>query len=161
MESSWGLTDTGAAVAAGVLAGLIMIVPIYMGLAVMPRHMKMDLLKLMGTMMTPLSGITYPIGLMLHLGMSIVFALIHVVLYDVFDITSAFAAWGILFGLGHALIAGMGFGMMPVMHRGIKDGIVEAPGLMTLSYPPATTLGFVMVHVLFGVLVGAFYEAFS
>ena len=160
MESSAGLTDTGAAVIAGLLAGLIMIVPMYMGLAMMPRHMKMDLLKLMGTMMMPLSRFTYPVGLMLHLSMSIVFALIHVVLYDAFDINSAFAAWGILFGLGHALISGVGFGLMPMMHRGIKDGIVEAPGFMALSYPSATTSGFVMVHVLFGVLVGVFYEAF-
>ena len=160
MESSSGLSDTGAAVIAGVLAGLIMIVPMYIGLAMMPRHMKMDLLKLMGTVMMPVTGITYPIGLMLHIGMSIVFALIHVVLYDAFDINSSFAAWGILFGLGHAVISGIGFGMMPTMHRGIKDGIVDAPGFMAVNYPSVTTSGFVMVHVLFGVLVGAFYEAF-
>lgn len=152
--------NTGAAVAAGVLAGLVMIVPIYMGLAMMPRHMKMDLLKLMGTMMTPLSGMTYPIGLMAHLGASIVFALIHVAFFNLFDIDSSLAAWGILFGLVHAAITGMAFGMMPSMHRGIKDGIVEAPGVMALNYPRATTIGFVMVHVIFGVLVGAFYEAF-
>lgn len=150
----------GAAVAAGVLAGLIMIVPIYMGLVMMPRHMKMDILKLMGTMMLPVSGMTYPAGLMAHLGASIVFALIHVGLFNLFDIDSAFAAWGILFGLGHAVIAGMAFGMMPVMHRGIKDGAVDAPGFMALNYPQATTMGFVMVHVLYGVLVGAFYEVF-
>ncbi len=150
----------GAAVAAGVLAGLIMIVPMYMGLAMMPRHMKMDLLKLMGTMMMPISGMTYPIGLMAHIGASIAFALIHVALFNLFDIDSALAAWGILFGLGHAVITGMAFGMMPSMHKGIKDGIVDAPGFMALNYPQATTMGFVMVHVLFGVLVGAFYEAF-
>ena len=152
--------NTGAAVAAGVLAGLIMIIPMYMGIVMMPRYMKMDLLKLLGTMMMPLSGITYPVGLMLHLGMSIVFALIHVALYNAFDITSALAAWGILFGLAHAAISGMGFGMMPAMHRGIKDGIIDAPGFMALNYPQVTTIGFVMVHVLFGVLVGTFYEAF-
>jgi hypothetical protein len=161
MESSSGLTDTSAAIFAGVLAGLIMIVPMYMGLIMMPRHMKMDLLKLMGTVMMPVSSITYPVGLMLHLVMSIVFALIHVVLYDAFNIETSLAAWGILFGLGHALISGIGFGTMPLMHRGIKDGVVEAPGFMALSYPSVTTSGFVMVHVLFGVLVGAFFEAFN
>lgn len=152
--------DVGAAVAAGVLAGLIMLVPIYMGLVMMPSQMKMDLLKMLGTMMLPLSGMTYPIGLMAHLGASIVFALIHVGLFNLFGIDSALAAWGILFGLGHAVITGMAFGMMPTMHKGIKDGIVDAPGFMTLSYPQATTLGFVMVHVIFGVLVGVFYEGF-
>lgn len=150
----------GAAVGAGVLAGLIMLVPIYMGLAMMPRYMKMDILKLMGTVMTPVSGMTYPIGLMAHLGASILFALIHIGLFNLFEIDSALAAWGVLFGLGHAVIAGIAFGMMPAMHKGIKDGVIEAPGFMGLNYPQATTMGFVMVHVLYGALVGAFYEAF-
>lgn len=152
--------NSGAALAAGVLAGLIMLVPMYMGLAMMPNLMKMDMLKLLGTMMMPVSGMTYPIGLMVHLGASIVFALIHVAFFNLFDIDSAFAAWGILFGLVHAVIAGIGFGMMPIMHKGIKDGVVDAPGFMTLNLPMATVAGFVMVHVIYGVLVGAFYEAF-
>ena len=150
----------GAAVAAGILAGLIMIVPIYMGLVMMPDKMKMDLLKLLGTMMLPRSAMTYPMGLATHIGFSIVFALIHVGLYQAFNLESQLAAWGILFGAGHAVIAGMAMGMMPSMHRGIKDGIIDAPGAMTLSYPRETTMGFVMVHLLFGVLVGVFYEAF-
>ena len=129
-------------------------------MAMTPSQMKMDLLKMLGTMVMPVSGTTYAAGLMAHLAMSIVFALIHVAFFNVFDITSALSAWGILFGLVHAVFTGISFGMMPTLHRGIKDGVVDAPGFMALNYPMATTMGFVMVHVLFGVLVGAFYEAF-
>ncbi len=160
VESSSGLSDTGAAVLAGLIAGLIMLVPIYLGLVMMPRQMKMDLLKLLGTMVMPINGGTYPVGLMIHLAMSIVFAVIHVLVFDLFDITSSYAVWGILFGFAHALISGTGIGMLEIVHRGIKDGTVQAPGFMTLNYPAPTTSGFVIVHVLFGVLVGAFYGAF-
>lgn len=159
MESSSGFTATGAAVVAGVLAGLIMLIPIYSGILMMPRLMKMDLLKLLGTMLIPLSRATYPVGLLMHLVMSIVFAVIHVVVFDSFDITSSYAAWGILFGFGHALITGTGIGMLELVHRGIKDGAVEVPGFMTVNYPAPTSSSFVAVHVLFGVLVGAFYGA--
>ena len=151
----------GAAVSAGVLAGLIMLVPIYMGLVMMPDKMKMDLLKLLGTMMLPRSAMMYPMGLATHVGLSVMFALAHVGLYQAFNLESQLAVWGILFGAGHAVIVGMAMGMMPSMHRGIKDRIVDAPGVMTLSYPRATTMGFVMVHLLFGLLVGVLYEAFS
>ena len=110
-------------------------------------------------MVIPINRATYPVGLMIHLVMSIVFAVIHVVVFDSFDITSSYAAWGILFGFGHALIAGTGIGLLEIVHRGIKDGIVEVPGFMTQNYPAPTSSSFVIVHVIFGVLLGAFYGA--
>ena len=150
--------DGGTAVLAGLIAGGIMLVPIYMGLMMMPGLMKMDLLKLLGTMMFPLTAMTYPMGLMIHLGMSIGFALAHVALFDAFDLESDLAAWGLLFGAIHWVISGAALAMMPLMHRGIKQNIVAAPGPMALSYPPMTAMGFLMVHLLFGVLVGTFYD---
>ena len=52
-------------------------------------------------------------------------------------------------------------GMMPVMHPRIKDGSLEAPGAFAINYPMATTMGFLMLHVMFGVLVGVFYDVFG
>jgi uncharacterized protein (DUF2236 family) len=93
--------------------------------------------------------------------MSIAFAFAHVGLYQAFDIESSLAAWGLLFGFVHFVVSGMALGMMPMMHPGVRAGVVQAPGIFALSYPRATAMGFLMLHVLFGVMVGSFYDAFG
>ena len=66
-----------------------------------------------------------------------------------------------LFGLVHYLLVGMALGMMPMMQPRIKTGEIQAPGPYALSYPMATAGGFLMLHLLFGVLVGGLYSVFS
>ncbi len=68
--------------------------------------------------------------------------------------------WGLLFGAVHWLISGMMLGMMPVMHPLVRAGSLENPGPFVLSMGATTAMGFLMLHLIFGVLVGAFYEAF-
>ena len=153
--------DGGSAVAAGIIAGAIMAAVLYMGIAMMPRQMKMNLFQLLGTMMLKKGPMAYVMGAMVHAGMSTAFALVHAALFDAFDLTSSLAAWGLLFGLVHWAIVGMGLGMMPLMHRGIRQGVVDAPGAYAKNYPAMTIMGFLMLHLLYGVLVGAFYTAFT
>ncbi|MCI0439453.1 MAG: hypothetical protein L0177_10010, partial [Chloroflexi bacterium] len=97
----------------------------------------------------------------MHGVISVVFALIHISLFTAFDLTEALAAWGVLFGFVHWLIVGMALGMMRVMHPLIRSGEIENPGPFAISLPAMTTMGFFMLHLLFGALVGAFYEAFA
>ena len=52
-------------------------------------------------------------------------------------------------------------GMIPVMPPRIKDGSLEAPGVFAINYPMATTMVFLMLHLMFGVLVGGFYDVFG
>ncbi|MBC8279740.1 MAG: hypothetical protein H8E48_03035 [Chloroflexi bacterium] len=51
--------------------------------------------------------------------------------------------------------------MMPMMHPKIKDGTLDFPGWFATNYPMATTMGFLMLHLMFGVLVGVFYDVFG
>jgi hypothetical protein len=44
--------DAGAAIGAGLISGAVMSLLLYMGIAVMPRQMKMDLFLMLGTMVT-------------------------------------------------------------------------------------------------------------
>ncbi len=153
--------NASAAIGAGLLAGAIMLIPIYLGRMMMPDQMKMDLLKMLGTMMMPVSGMTYGIGLMIHAAMSIIFALVHVAFFQLFDIDSSYALWGLLFGAVHWAGVGIAFGMMKSsVHRGIRDGAVQAPGFFGLDMGMMTAVGILMVHLIYGVLVGAFYESF-
>ena len=68
-------------------------------------------------------------------------------------------AWGLLFGLVHWLISGMDLSMVPAMHPLMKRGQMEAPGAFALSYPPMTAMGFFILHLVFGIVVGALYGA--
>ena len=154
--------DAGAAVLAGLIGGAIMVVPLYMGMAAMPNQMKMNLLLMLGTMMIFKSGpMAYTSGAMVHAIMSIFFALIHVSVYTAFGLETALVAWGVLFGFVHWIITGMGLGMMRIMHPLVRGGDMDDPGAFALGFPPMTAMGFFMLHIAFGVSVGAFYELFT
>ena len=73
--------DAGAAIVAGLIGGGVMAVLLYMGIAMIPTQMKMNLFQMLGTMMVPAGTMTYIAGAMMHAMMSIVFGLIHAALY--------------------------------------------------------------------------------
>ena len=153
--------DGVAALGAGLIGGAVMSVLLYMGIAMMPKQMKMNLFLMLGTMVVREKTMTYLAGAMMHGVMSIVFGLVHVALYTAFGLESALVAWGILFGFVHWLISGMGLGIVPSMHPLMKRGRMNSPGVFALNYPPMTAMGFFMLHMVFGILVGALYTAFA
>ena len=149
----------GAAIVAGLVAGAAMAILLYMGIAMMPGQMKMNQFRLLGTMMLPDGTMAYIGGGMMHGVMSIVFGLIHVAIYTALGLEGNLAVWGLLFGAVHWVIVGMALGMMPMMHAGIKKGVIGAPGAFALGYPKMTVGGFFMLHLVFGLLVGLVYGA--
>ena len=153
--------DVGAAIGAGILAGAVMGALLYMGIAIMPTQMRMNLFFLLGSMVFRQGAIVYIAGAMVHGVLSIVFGLLHVALYQAFGLEASLAAWGLLFGFGHYLIVGMALGMMPVMHPRIRAGDLQAPGFYALGYPKATAVGFLMLHLVYGLLVGVLYGVWA
>ena len=153
--------DFPATIWAGLIAGAAMTGALYMGMLMMPGQMKMNLLYMLGSMLFGERTMIYMSGAMMHAVNSVAFALAHVGLYQAFDLDENLALWGLAFGAVHWVITGMALGMMPMMHRGIKEGRQQAPGAFAMSYPMGTVMGFLMLHLMFGVLVGVFYEAFS
>ena len=59
------------------------------------------------------------------------------------------------------MVSGMGLGMVPVMHPLMRSGQMVAPGAFALGYPRMTAMGFLMLHILFGILVGTVYTALA
>ncbi|MFQ5795630.1 MAG: hypothetical protein ACE5JP_11345 [Candidatus Bipolaricaulia bacterium] len=151
--------DAGAAVLAGLVGTAVMTVIMYMGIAMMPQKMTMNILYMLGTMMVRGKVAAYMVGAMIHAMMGIIFALIHTGLYQAFDLESNLAGWGILFGAGHWLVVGMGMGMIGMMHPLMRSGEMQAPGVFVKNYPAMTAMGFLMVHLIYGLLVGVLYEA--
>ena len=148
----------GAAIVAGVVGTVVMTALLYMGLVMMPRQMTMNLLYMLGTMMTGNKVMAYGIGAMMHGVMGIAFGLIHIAVFQAFGL-SAVAAWGLLFGFVHYLIVGMGMGMMGTMHPLMRNGQMPAPGLYVRNFPAMTVMGFLMLHLVYGLVVALLYAA--
>jgi hypothetical protein len=153
--------DWGAAIGAGLIGGAVMSVLLYMGIAMMPRQMKMNLFLMLGTMAFNGGSTAYVAGVMVHAMMSVVFGVVHVALYDAFGLESALVAWGVLFGVAHWVFSGVGLAMVPAMHPAMRRGDMDAPGAFATGHPPMTAMGFFMLHVLFGIVVGASYTAIT
>ena len=148
-----------AAIVAGLVATGVMTAIMYMGLAIMPRQMPMNILFMMGSMMNRNSGPAYMMGFMMHFGTGVVFAIIHTALYLAFGLESQLLLWGLLFGAVHWVVASMGMGMMSSMHPMMRDGEMAAPGFFVRNYPMMSVVGFFMLHLIFGLVVGGVYEA--
>ena len=151
----------GSAVGAGILATLIMTAVMYMGKFMLPKQMPMDILYMLGSMISKDKPVAYAVGSMMHAGFGIGFALIHIALFVAFDINDDLVLWGILFGAVHWMIMGMMMGMMKVMHPRIQDGSVPDPGFFLMNFPPMNIMGFLMVHLIYGLSLGTLYEAFE
>ncbi len=150
----------GEVVGAGAIATLVMTAIMYMAKAMMPRQMPMDILYMLGSTMTLQKAPAYLMGSMMHAGAGIVYAIIHVALFVAFDFEDNLWAWGLLFGAAHWAIIGVVMGMMGSMHPRMKSGDVPTPGFFVSNFPMPNVMGFLMVHLVYGVLVAATYEAF-
>ena len=153
--------EPGWAILAGLIGGGVMAAILYMGIFMLPDQMKMNLFMMLGSMMLPVGAAAFVMGAMAHAGMSVVMGLIHGAVFAAADIDSAEWAWGLLFGLVHWVAVGMALGMLPLMHSRIRSGEVDAPGFYALNFPPMTAMGFLMLHLVFGVLVGVLYAAWA
>ena len=145
------------AILAGLVGGAVMAVMLYMGILMMPQQMKMNLFMMLGSMMLPVGAAAFVMGAMVHAGMSAGFGLVHGAVFAAADIDSAEAAWGLLIGLVHWAAVGMALGMMPLMHPRMRSGEIDKPGFYALRYPPMTAMGFLMLHLVYGAIVGALY----
>lgn len=164
--------EVGDAVLAGLISGAVMAAILYLGILMLPQQMKMNMFMLLGSMVLPVGAGAFLMGAIVHAGMSAVFGLVHAAAFSILGIDSDQAAWGLLFGAVHWAIVGMALGMLPLMHPRLRNGprliaaasgnagsgqLLDPPGFYALNYPMMTAMGFLMLHLLFGVLVGALY----
>lgn len=119
---------------------------------------KMDIVDLLGSMFSDKSN--RALGWMVHLMMGVVFALIYALLWS---LGFGASTWGIglIFGAIHWLIVGMVMGMIPMMHAGIKSGVVKAPGLWMTGNGGGhmAFMGGLVGHMIFGAVVALVYAA--
>ena len=150
--------NVGAAIGAGLVATAVMTAGLYGGIAMMPKQMTMNLLYMLGTMATRSKVPAYGVGGMMHAMNGIVFALIHTGLYQAFGLESGLLGWGILFGFAHWIAVGIGMAMVGVVHPIMRSGEMLAPGPFAKNFPTLTVMGFLMLHLVYGLVVGGLYE---
>ena len=148
-----------SAIYAGLIGGAATVIPLYMGIAMIPNQMKINVFLLLGTTMIFKGGMmAYAAGAMTYIAISIEGALIHVAVYRGIGLESELTAWGLLFGFVQWIVVGLALGMMRFTHPLIRSGEMDGPGPFALNFPAMTVGGFFMLHLLFGVLVGTSYE---
>ncbi len=140
--------DVLSAVIAGIVGTIA--ISLVMGLAPMMGMPKMDIVDMLSTMFGKPNRI---LGWMMHLMMGVVFALIYTFLWSR-GFGSATWLFGLIFGAVHWLVVGVVMAMIPIMHVGIKNGDVEAPGMwMTNQGGMMAFVGGLMGHMVFGLVV--------
>ena len=125
-----------------------------MAVAPMMGMPKMNIVDMLSTMFGKSNLV---LGWMMHLMMGAVFALIYALLWSL-GIGSPGWLSGLIFGAAHWLVVGLMMGVIPIMHAGIKNGDVEAPGLwMTNQGGALAFIGGLMGHMVFGLVVALVY----
>ena len=142
-----------SAVIAGI-AGTIAI-SMVMGLAPMMGMPKMDIVDMLSTMFGKPNKV---LGWMMHFMMGVMFALIYAFLWSR-GLGSSNWLFGLIFGAVHWLVVGMIMAMIPIMHVGMKNGEVEAPGMwMTNQGGILAFVGSLLGHMVFGLVVTLVYN---
>jgi hypothetical protein len=152
--------DVVAASGAGLLAGAVMSAVLYLTVAIAPGQMRLDLFRLLGTLAFPRGAAVYVCGAVVHAALSVAAGLVYLAVFQRLQLASNLAAWGAAFGLVHYLLAGMALVVLPEVHPRVRAGELPAPGAYALKYSPATAAGLLLLHLLYGALVGALYPAF-
>ena len=146
--------NASKAFGAGVVGGIVMV--ILMWLARTFLGMPMDLSMMEGTLLVrPPGPVAWVVGFLMHLILSGLIALLYAWAFE--HVTHrAGAGVGALFGLVHAVLAGLFMGMVPAIHPLIPQ-VMPAPGAF-LSHIPGGVLALFVLHAIYGAVVGAIYR---
>ncbi len=125
-----------------------------MARTVMGMEVKLELL--LGTMigLAP-DNTAWIVGFVMHLMISGLIALAYAWAFENV-LHRAGAGAGALLALVHIVIAGMFMGMMPMMHPLVPE-MMPGPGFFLLNLGVMGLVAFVLLHLIFGAIVGAMY----
>lgn len=138
--------DPIAAIIAGLAATAVMTALIYLGpMMGMPR---MDMVGMLGTMVSPDQRVAYPLGTVIHFVDGAIIALIYALLWSR-GLGDPTWIWGLVFGAVHGVIAIAALPMMLRIH----------PRPPAISPSMTVIVGMMMGHLVYGLLVALVYPA--
>lgn len=139
---------------AGVVGGAVMSALMFLGRAGL--GLDVDLEMLMGTVFLERGAAAWLLGLGMHLMMSGLIGVGYALAFE--RVTQkASAGIGAAFSVVHMLVAGpvMG-GVVPLVHRLVPEQM-PGPGYFLAHHGAAGVATFVVLHLVFGAVVGALY----
>jgi hypothetical protein len=143
-----------------IVAGLVGTVIISLMMMMGPKMgmPKMAIWEMLGSMFSADGNVG--LGWAMHFVLGAIFGIIYAVLWNA-GIGSVSILSGASFGIVHWLGAGLMMGGMPMMHTGIKEGTVSAPGAFMLSRGGLMGfMGGLIGHIIFGIVVALIYGLF-
>lgn len=145
---------TRTAFLAGVAGGAVMSVIMWMARTLMGMEVKLELM--LGTMigLAPDTS-AWMVGFVMHLMISGLIALAYAWAFERV-LHRAGAAAGATVSVVHIVIAGIFFGMLPAMHPLVPE-TMPGPGYFMLNLGTMGFVAFVMLHLIYGAIVGAMY----
>jgi hypothetical protein len=126
---------------------------------------RMNLPFLLGTIFTPDRDRAKPIGVLVHLINGWLFSLIYVAAFHAVE--SSGVVFGMAIGSIHALfVLAVGMPLLPAFHPRMateQQGPtavrqLEPPGFLALHYGVQTPISVFLAHVVFGAILGGFYQ---
>ena len=126
---------------------------------------RMNIPFLLGSMLTPNRDKAKLLGFLVHVASGWVFSLIYIFIFQSLGV----AGWwrGMVIGLLHGLFVLVAMmSLMPSMHprmaseqHGPEAGnLLEPPGFMALNYGTHTPMAVMLSHLVFCLVLGAFYH---
>jgi hypothetical protein len=146
----------------GVTGSLVMTVLMIIGRLI--GFTDLDLEIIVGSMFDPqLTLSTWFLGLGLHLAAGITFSFIY---YYLFQASKQNPTWyrGAGLGLFHGLLSGFMMGFLQDFHpflikeHPVPYGFLMDPGFFALNYGIQSAAAFILLHVVYGGIVGGFYQ---
>ncbi|MEX2139183.1 MAG: hypothetical protein WD894_07980 [Pirellulales bacterium] len=126
---------------------------------------RMNIPFLLGTIFTPDRDRAKPIGVVVHLINGWLFSLIYVAAFH--TVEDASVVFGMAIGAIHALfVLAVGMPLLPAIHPRMateQQGPtavrqLEPPGFLALHYGVQTPISVFLAHLVFGAILGGFYE---
>jgi uncharacterized membrane protein YagU involved in acid resistance len=125
---------------------------------------RMNIPYLLGTIFTPNRDRAKLIGFLLHFANGWIFSLIYVAVFQLLQKSTWWLGGGI--GLVHGIfVLTMGLPVLPALHPRMANEQygptvvrqLEPPGFMGLHYGIRTPISVLVAHIIFGIILGAFY----
>ena len=129
---------------------------------------RMSMPFLLGTIITPARDRAMVVGFGLHFAMGLIFALIYAL---IFEARGHAGVWlGAAIGIIHALfVLTVGMALLPGLHPHMvseyygpaPNRLLQPPGFMALNYGRRTPMVTLFAHLLYGAIIGGFYQVVS
>ena len=147
------------AVVAGAIGGAVMMVT-RLALRAAGMPLRMDVTRIWGTLIGVQGQAQRPVGIVIHLLVSIVVGILYAVAFDIIRVSSDLLLWGLVASLLHWVVAGLMMTILPVAHPEIPSER-EAAGAFAKNFGGPDVVGFLIGHLTYGLSVVAAYAWFA